>query len=75
MVSICFSEGAVTYNPEDFSRSKIYSIKRYCLKMIQEKVSSSNAEIFWASLPPCLCFAGSDFLGKTLWVFDGGTKE
>ena len=49
---------------------------RYCLKMIQEQVSSSNPEIFWASLPPSLGFTGSDFLGKSLWTEnDGGTKE
>jgi len=33
------------------------------------------AAIFWASLPPSLGLAGSDFLGKSLWADYGGTME
>ena len=68
MTSVSFTKGAFIYNPEDFSRSKIYQ------EILLEDDSRIGfftkprgiPGIFWASLPPSLGFTGSDFLGKSL---------
>ena len=78
MTSIsCFCKDAFTYNPEDFSRSKIYQEILLEDDYIKKRFLHKTPAIFWASLPPSLGFAGSDFLGKSLctWTDYGGTKE